>query len=336
MNKKLGFNILFWVFLWLLFSFSFMRFESFPVALRLSAIIIAPLIIPVYIHDYLFDYFIIRKHYVLYAICIVFLVAFFGYLIDQFQHFMEPEGESETYGSIIFFMLLYTGSRYFRLGAQQRIKIKEEEDRRLKAELELRELGAKQAHAELDLLKSQVNPHFLFNSLNSIYSLILDNSEIAAETVMKLSELMRYLLQSSGKRKVLVKHEVEFLSNYIDLEKIRLGKKARVNFSFHGDAEGKIISPMLMIPFVENCFKHGIGIQPEQNIINISIEILINKIILKTSNTIAHKRIDPENKKTGTGIDNVRKRLEMLYPKRHKMIIKNENSKFETIVEIEL
>jgi len=336
MNKKLGFNILFWLFIWLLFSFSFMRFETVTIAFRLSALVIAPMIIPVYIHDYLFDYFIIRKNYVLYAICVVFLVVFFGYLIGQFQHFIEPEGDSETYGAMIFFMLLYTGSRYFRLGAQQRIKIKEEEDRRLKAELELRELGAKQAHAELDLLKSQVNPHFLFNSLNSIYSLILDKNEIAAQTVMKLSELMRYLLQSSGKRKVLVKHEIEFLSNYIDLEKIRLGKKARVNFGFHGDAEGKIISPMLLIPFVENCFKHGIGIQPEQNIINISIEIWVNKIILKTSNPAALKRIDPEKKKTGTGIENVRKRLEMLYPRRHQMNIKSENNIFETTLEIEL
>lgn len=184
-------------------------------------------------------------------------------------------------------MILYTGAKYFRIGTIQRMKLKEEEEKRIKIEMELKEMEAKQAHAELDLLKSQVNPHFLFNSLNSIYSLILNNSEISGDAVLKLSDLMRYLLESSKKRKVLVKHEIQFLENYIELEKIRLGKKCNVSSSFKGDFHGKIISPMLLIPFIENCFKHGISVSSSENNIEISIKIKENRLLLHTKNNVA-------------------------------------------------
>jgi two-component system, LytTR family, sensor kinase len=336
MTKKILFNIGFWLFLWLTFGFSMIRFEPAAQSFRIAALIIFPLIIPVYIHDFIFDYFIIKKRYFLYFISTASLVLFFGYIIREFQHYMEPSGSSETYISLLFIMVLYTGARYFRIGTQQRIRIKEEEERRIKAEMELKELEAKQAQAELNMLKSQVNPHFLFNSLNSIYSLILSKSDIAADTVMKLSDLMRYLLESSQKRKVLVKHELDFLQNYIDLEKIRLGKKATVNFECKGDLGGKIISPLLLIPFVENCFKHGISVNPADNVIGISILLEENVLILRTSNNIAPKRIDLASKKSSTGIENVKKRLELLYTDKHQLEIKEEQNKFLVNLEIEI
>jgi len=220
-----------------------------------------PYIIPVYIHNFVYDYFILKRQYVIYVIVTALIVLFFGYITDRFQYFIEPDGDSETYGALLLMMVLYTGAKYFRIGTIQRMKLKEEEEKRSQVELELKEMEAKQAHAELDLLKSQVNPHFLFNSLNSIYSLILNNSNIASDAVLKLSDLMRYLLESSKKRKVLVKNEIQFLENYIELEKIRLGKKYQVTSSVKGDFHGKIISPMLLIPFIENCFKHGISVK---------------------------------------------------------------------------
>lgn len=311
MIKKVFFNIGFWIFLWLVFAFSIMQFDSAPEAFRISSLIIFPLIIPVYIHDFLFDYFIIRKQYLFYFLSTAFVVLFFGYIIGQFQHYLEPGGSSETYGALLFMMLLYTGARYFRIGTQQKMQLKEEEERRIRAEMELKELEAKQSQAELNMLKSQVNPHFLFNTLNSIYSLILSNSEMAAEAVMKLSDLMRYLLESSTKRKVLVKHEFDFLQNYIDLEKIRLGRKARVNSQFSGEVSGKIISPLLLIPFIENCFKHGIGVNSSKNKITIEVSMDEQTVNLHTSNNIAGKA---SVNRPGTGVENVKKRLELLYP----------------------
>ena len=115
---------------------------------------------------------------------------------------------------------------------------------------------------------------------------------------MKLSDLMRYLLESSQKRKVLVKNEFEFLQNYINLEKIRLGKKAQVKSSLKGDMSGKIISPLLLIPFIENCFKHGISVNSTENEIELSVWTGENKVNLKTENNIAPVRISPASKKS--------------------------------------
>jgi len=323
MNKNIIFNLGFWLLLWLIFGFSIMQFESPLQSFRLGAIIIFPLIIPVYIHDYIFDYFILRKRYLLYFLCTAFLVFFFGYIISKLQDYLEPSGSSDTYGLLLIMMILFTGAKYFRIGTQQRLRIKEEEEKRIKAEMELKELEAKQAQAELNVLKSQVNPHFLFNSLNSIYSLILTKSEIAGDAVLKVSDLMRYLLESSNKRKVLVKHELEFLQNYIDLEKIRLSNKAEINYEFTGDYSGKIISPMLLIPFIENCFKHGISSISKQNEIDISINVENNTLILQTKNNKAPVPNKSLAKKESTGIENVKKRLELLYPQRHQLVIKN-------------
>lgn len=313
-----------------------MRFETTGESFRIASLIILPLIIPVYIHDYIFDFFIIRKRYLLYLLSTTFLVWFFGYMIGEFQSYIDPTGSSETYGALLLMMILYTGAKYFRIGAQQRIRIKEEEQKRRNAEMELKELEVKQSQAELNLLKSQVNPHFLFNSLNSIYSLILNNSDIAADAVMKLSDLMRYLLESSKKRKVLVKNEFEFLQNYIDLETIRIGKKAKISSSFKGDQSGKIISPLLLITFIENCFKHGISVNSKENKIEISIVLNENTIYLKTTNNIAPQRINPATKKSGTGIENVKKRLELLYPEKHHLEINNNDKVFivELVIEI--
>lgn len=336
MTKKIIFNIGFWLFLWLIFAFSIMRFESATESFRIASLVVFPLIIPVYIHDFIFDYFIIKKHYIPYLLSTAFLVVFFGYIIAEFQHYLEPVGSSETYGALLFMMILYTGARYFRIGTQQRMRLKEEEEKRIKAEMELKELEAKQSQAELNLLKSQVNPHFLFNSLNSIYSLILNNSNIAADAVMKLSDLMRYLLESSKKRKVLVKHEFEFLQNYIDLEIIRLGKKVQVSSSFKGDLGGKIISPLLLIPFIENCFKHGISVNSKENKIDISVELNENTVLLHTRNNIAPHRINPSTKKSGTGIENVKKRLELLYPGKHTLEINYDEKEFVVNLSIEI
>jgi len=301
----------------------------------IASIIVFPLIIPVYIHNFLFEYFIFRKQYILYFLSTLAVIAFFGYIINELQQFAEPEGSSEAYVALLFIFVLYTGARYFRMGALQQMRIKEEEKKRIKVEMELKEMEAKQASAELNLLKSQVNPHFLFNSLNSIYSLILSNSDIAADAVMKLSDLMRYLLESSTKRKVLVSYEFEFLQNYIDLETIRLGKKVTVVSSFEGDVSGKIISPLLLIPFVENCFKHGISIMSSDNNIEISLIMTGNKLMLRTVNKLVPDR-KGNIKKSGTGIENVKKRLQLLYAGKHQLDINKDGEKFMVDLSIEI
>ena len=137
-------------------------------------------------------------------------------------------------------------------------------------------------------------------------------------------------------RKVLVKNEIQFLENYIALEQIRLGKKCNVSSSFKGDIHGKIISPMLLIPFIENCFKHGISVSSSENNIEISIEIKEDHLLLHTNNKIAPKRISSNDKNSKTGIENVRKRLALLYPKKHYLIINDSKNQFLVDLKIEI
>jgi len=335
MINKLVFNTSFWLLIWLVFAFSILRFEDLGSAMRIASVIVIPLIIPVYIHDFLFNYFIFKRKYILYILSASAVIVFFGYIIGQLQKYIEPQGSSETYAALFFMFLLFTGAQYLRKGTVQQMRIQEEEEKRIKAEIELKDLEAKQASAELNLLKSQVNPHFLFNTLNSIYSLILSKSDIAADAVMKLSDLMRYLLDSSTKRKVLVKHEFEFLQNYVDLETIRSGKKVSVESSFEGDISGKIISPLLLIPFIENCFKHGISAISADNHINISVYVDNNILTLKTENKLLLERKD-NIKKSGTGIENVIKRLQLLYPDKHELTINREDNIYKLDLSIEI
>ncbi len=335
-STKYYFDIAFWANMLMVYFMFFMGIGNDIKYFMIGLFIVAGMSFPVYIHDFLFEFFISRKRYILYLLSSIFIAAFFGSILFTLMKSQTPQSRQEAYGSVLLFMMLYTGAKYIRTGAEYRIRVREEEKKRAKTELELKEMATKQAHAELDLLKSQVNPHFLFNALNSIYSLTLSNSEKAPDTVMKLSELMRYMLQSSGKRKVLVKHELEFLSNYIELERVRLNKKAQIHAHFQGHPEGKIISPMLLIPFIENCFKHGIGLQYENNIININIDIDGNTIVLKTQNGIAPKRLNPDVRNSGTGIANAGKRLKLLYPGMHTLETKHQDNVYKTYLCIEI
>ena len=124
MTKKIIFNIGFWLFLWLVFAFPSCGLIQLVEAFRIASLVVFPLIIPVYIHDFIFDYFILRKRYIFYLLCTAFLVLFFGYIIGEFQHYLDPVGSSETYGVLLFMMILYTGARYFRIGTQQRMQLK--------------------------------------------------------------------------------------------------------------------------------------------------------------------------------------------------------------------
>ena len=164
---------------------------------------------------------------------------------------------------------------------------------------------------ELSFLKSQINHHFLFNSLNSIYSLSVQESKETPEAVHSLSYIMRYVLDETVKDKSLLSKELEYIHHYLSLQRVRLNEKIKLTYTEKGDAKNKLISPMILIPFIENCFKHGIS-TIHDCVINISIEIENNQLTLKTENEI----IPTSNTKdvvSGIGIPNVIKRLEHDY-----------------------
>ena len=182
-----------------------------------------------------------------------------------------------------------------------------------------RDLENQRLTAELAFLKSQINPHFLFNSLNSIYSLAYQKSDTTPEAILKLSEIMRYMLYESNDTKVDLAKELQYLQNYIDLQKIRFGNKAFVEFKVTGEVGNQKIVPLLLIAFIENAFKHGVASDP-----NMPIRLLINldgaNLHFYTENK---KHMNNRDIEGGVGLQNVKRRLELLYPGHYKLDIQD-------------
>lgn len=188
--------------------------------------------------------------------------------------------------------------------------------------------------SEVSYLKAQINPHFLFNTLNSLYALSLVKSDDAPNAILKLSSIMRYVVTESSKEKVSLKSELEYISDYIDLQKLRLTKNTQIDYKISGSIENQTIAPLLFIPIIENCFKYGVN-QTENVVIKIHISVDQNEISLETSNKKAAKNIS-ELEKTETGIINTQKRLDILYLNNYNLQINNTDTDYHVKLNIHL
>jgi two-component system, LytTR family, sensor kinase len=172
------------------------------------------------------------------------------------------------------------------------------------------------ARLELDFLKTQINPHFLFNTLNNIYSMIAYKDSLAAESVLRLSDMMRFSLYETDNQKVTLNKEIEFIENYLGLEKIRHGKYVEVVFSMEGDLDKKI-APFIFIALIENAFKHGILPAPKYSLIDINLRIADDILFFRVKNTL---NTDLKKKQVGgVGLKNLRKRLALIYPNTYQL-----------------
>ncbi|GAB2785859.1 hypothetical protein HNQ93_004335 [Hymenobacter luteus] len=197
-----------------------------------------------------------------------------------------------------------------------------------------RELENKQLTAELAFLKSQVSPHFLFNTLNNIYSLAQLKSDDTPEAIMQLSQLMRYMLYESAAARVPLARETEYLRTYIDLQRLRLDpEEVDIRFTVDGPLDGHLIEPMLLIPFVENAFKHGIS---ARNFSRIAVNVLVREDhLLFTVQNSRFPRTGAPDPNSGIGLPNVRQRLHLLYPDgRHHLHVEETDAEF--LVELTL
>jgi two-component system LytT family sensor kinase len=179
-------------------------------------------------------------------------------------------------------------------------------------EKKLREIEKEKFTAEMGLLKAQINPHFFFNTLNSLYSLSLARSERSAAVVLRLSELMRYMLYEANANTVSLKDEIAYLENYIGIEQMRFADRLELSFQYSGDIAGNSISPLLLLPFVENAFKHGI--EDSAGWITIDLKVVSRSLYLKVENSYT---LPAKVKATGLGLANVQRRLELAYPGRY-------------------
>ncbi len=193
----------------------------------------------------------------------------------------------------------------------------------LKMQTEKNELVTKNIETELQSLKNQINPHFLFNTLNNLYALTLKKSELAPEIVLKLSDMMRYMLYECNEHEVLMEKEFKYIENYIELERLRHSSNTQIEFQVDEELREQLIAPLLLIPFVENSFKHGIRSSLENASIQIIAQSEKDYMIFSVVNT--KPSVIPGQlhikKQGGVGLSNVKKRLALLYPGRYTLDI---------------
>lgn len=194
-------------------------------------------------------------------------------------------------------------------------------------------LEKERLNSELAFLKNQISPHFFFNTLNNIYSLISINNDDAQKAVLKLSKLMRYLLYESEQGNTTLKNELDFMTNYIDLMKLRMNDKVSLKVSFPENYEEISIPPLIFIPFIENAFKHGISYRGK-SFIEISLAALKNSISFRCVNSIVKTEERSDSNNSGIGLENARKRLALLFPDRHKLKIFKSDKEFEILLQI--
>jgi len=269
-------------------------------------------------HFILIPFFFDKKRYFLYTILLLGSVFFVAYL--------KGYEKDIWYGvyKMIFFLIYTTGAGMSAFFLRRSIMLRKENAEKEKLQKEM----------ELNYLKEQVNPHFLFNSLNSIYSLSRQQSPETPDLVMQLSELMRYQLESAKKDTVLLKEELEFIENYLLLEEKRLSKRCTVEFLIEGELSSLRIAPMLLIPFVENAVKHGAQSTNEQSTIDISVSIKDTSLQFCVVNS--KPPLIATSKRVGTGLENVKRRLNLLYPNAHQLEIEDKEKVYRVHLSIDL
>ena len=198
----------------------------------------------------------------------------------------------------------------------------------------LKKLNEEKINAELSYLKAQINPHFLFNTLNSIYSLAIVKSDLTSSAIVKLSGMMRYVLSETSEKFVSLDKEMNYIDNYIELQKMRLGETAFINYAFNGDVTNKKIAPLVLIPFIENAFKHGVNPEATSQI-DIQISVSETNVYLHVFNLKVPHRFNKADF-SGLGLENGKHQLAYLYPGKHQLKIDNNNFSFTVNLNIDI
>ena len=197
-----------------------------------------------------------------------------------------------------------------------------------------KEIEKENIESKLAFLQNQVNPHFLMNTLNNIHSLIEGDQKLAQNAVLKLSEMMRYLLYESGRGTTTLKKEIDFLHSYLELMQLRVDKSIIVNLDLPEKFNNVNLPPLLFIPFIENAFKHGVSYREPSSL---SFKLVQNNDYLEFTsiNTISHfKNNNTSARHGGFGLENIQKRLDILYGNRHNLIIDKSENEFKVYLKI--
>lgn len=331
--------------------FVFSGREEIERAFLISLILIIPQVIIAYINmELLIPRFFIKKKYWKYVglvlLCFAGVYLFYEFVLPViFEKLGSPphEGgrrwirENQGMGDRPFFSpmrrmrMIYSFTQtlaiYFLSTAFKTSQIA------LKREKEASDLKSENLNSELKFLRSQINPHFLFNALNNIYALSIIKSDKTPDNILKLSDMLRYIIYDCNADRVLIEKEINYINNYIDLQKLKDDKITNIEVNFEKVESHCMIAPMIFIPFIENSFKHSKIEDLENGWIKLKIEHTDTQLIFSIGNSLP-KKVYTKDKIGGVGLENVTRRLELLYPKKHQLKI--EDTKSEFFVELKI
>ncbi|MBN1986338.1 MAG: histidine kinase [Prolixibacteraceae bacterium] len=324
-------HILFWALSFLiLVNILKVSAEIKKIDLIYTAVFHVPVFLIVYLNlKVLFPYFLEKGRYFLFAAFAVVIITagagFYLILFNQWIDYIFKGYYFIAYYSFWDISLYYL--IYIFLTSLLRLA---------RGYFKLQEIEKERSETELKALRSQINPHFLFNSLNSIYSLSRKNSPAVPDKIVQLSDLMRHIIYESDSDFIPLEKEIEMVQNYIELQNLRTLASEKINLEINGNVQHKKIAPMVFLPFVENSFKHGLKSGAENAFVHIRITVDDNVIVFVVENAKGAEPSFTDSKYQGIGIQNVKKRLELLYPGLHKLsIIENEKT-FKVFLQIQL
>ncbi len=282
---------------------------------------------------YLIPRYLSEKRFVQYCLFLllsVLLVTPIKMVIFYFLYTYVPEAQTTIVNNQVLFFV----SAFIFAGASTIVKIISDW---VRYQRDRKELQTQTMQSELRFLKSQINPHFLFNTLNSLYALTLKKSDKAPEIVIKLSEMMRYMLYECNEKKVFLSKEVQYIRNYLDLEELRQGKNVDIDFLVKGQVGDQKIAPLMFIPFLENSFKHGLNNSIEHGFVHIELDVNRLQIHLSIENSKAETLpLQTHRRSGGIGLVNVRRRLNILYPNQYELKIADAPNTYKVDLRIDL
>lgn len=236
-----------------------------------------------------------------------------GFVIMSIPLFIEQEAEYIAWamGSVLVMLIIFVIDKYYQNKA-------------------MNQLREEHLHAELNLLKNQVNPHFFFNTLHNLYGLVVNNSPKAPALILELSEMMRYTIYKGKQDQVRLEEEIKYLESYINLQKLRLANNPEIKFIYNIKNGDFKIAPLLFITLIENAFKHGV----EKLYKEAFVHVLINEDAQEINFEIINNFDTGHNDPIGFGLENLRKRLKLSYPNQHELMIQEKEHTFKVILKI--
>lgn len=254
-----------------------------------------------------------QKNYIFYTFWLLILLSVSSILIQTLLVYgLQTKSFADQFASMFSSHFFTTA---FYVGITSLFKFVKDWIQLQEMRLRYSQIEREKLEAELNTLKSQLNPHFLFNCLNNVYSLALTNSPKTPEIILKLSDLMRHVLYESRENFIPVKKELDFLSNFIELQKIRLNNKIDIDYSISGIIPDLKVIPLIFEPFIDNAFKHGLKNPAPSPYIHIAISFHEKTMRSTIINNYKHVNTPHSNQSSGIGLKNIEKRLEYLYPK---------------------